>query len=59
MGFIGDLVKLILISWVLFWILTMIWFAVTGQTALALLFLIGLVIPLSFITYDYRHYRKK
>jgi hypothetical protein len=59
MGFIGDLVKLILISWVLFWILAMIWFAVTGQTALALLFLIGLVTPLSFITYDYRHYRKK
>ena len=59
MGFIGDLVKLILISWVLFWILTMIWFAVTGQTALALLFLIGLVTPLSFITYDYRHYGKK
>jgi hypothetical protein len=33
MGFIGDLVKLILISWVLFWNLTMIWFAVRGQTA--------------------------
>ena len=59
MGFIGDLVKLILISWVLFWILAMIWFAVTGQTALALLFLMGLVIPLSFIKYDYRHYGKK
>jgi hypothetical protein len=34
-------------------------FAATGQTALAFLFLVGLLIPLSFIAYEYWRYRKK
>jgi hypothetical protein len=59
MGFTGDLVKIILITWVVFWILAIISFAISGQTAILLLFLAGLVIPLSFIAYDYWQYKKR
>jgi len=59
MGFIGDLAKIILITWVVFWILAMISFAVQGQTVIALLFLVGLLIPSSFIAYEYWKYKKK
>jgi hypothetical protein len=59
MGFLGDLAKGILITWVVFWVLAMISFAVSGQTAIALLFLVGLLIPSSFIAYEYWQYRKR
>jgi len=59
MGFLGDLAKAILITWVVFWIVAMISFAVSGQTAIALLFLVGLLIPLSFIAYEYWQYTKR
>jgi len=58
MGFIGDLAKAILITWVVFWILSMIWFFATGQLAMAFLFLVGLLVPSSFILYEYWQYRK-
>lgn len=59
MGFIGDLAKTILITWIAFWILAMMWFAATGQIAMLLLFLVGLLIPLFFIVYEYWQYRKR
>jgi hypothetical protein len=59
MGFIGDLAKIILITWVVFWIIAMISFAVQGQIAIALLFLVGLLIPSSFIAYEYWQYKKR
>jgi 4-hydroxybenzoate polyprenyltransferase len=59
MGFLGDLAKAILVTWVVFWVVTMISFAVSGQTAVALLFLVGLLIPLAFIAYEYWQYRKR
>jgi hypothetical protein len=58
-GFIGDLAKTILITWIAFWILAMMWFAATGQIAMLLLFLVGLLIPLFFIVYEYWQYRKR
>jgi hypothetical protein len=59
MGFVGDVAKALLISWVVFWISAMIWFTATRQTDIALLFLAGLLIPLSMIAYEYRKYRKR
>jgi len=59
MGLIGDLAQAILITWVVFWVYVMIWFFTTGQIGLALLFLVGLLISLSFIAYEYWQYRKK
>ena len=59
MGFIGDLAKIILITWVAFWILAMMSFALNGQIAMLLLFLVGLLIPLAFIAYEYWQYRKR
>ena len=58
-GFIGDLAKTILITWIAFWVLAMMWFAATGQIAMLLLFLVGLLIPLFFIVYEYLQYRKR
>lgn len=59
MGFIGDLAKTILLTWIIFWLIAMIYLFATGQTALTLLFLVGLLIPLSFIAYEYWQYKKK
>lgn len=59
MGFIGDLAKLILLTWVVFWLIAMLSFFANGQTALALLFLVGFLIPLSFIAYEYWNYKKQ
>jgi len=59
MGFIGDLAKFILLTWIAYWILAMIYFFATGQIVMALLFVTGLVIPLAFIVYEYWKYRKK
>jgi membrane protein required for beta-lactamase induction len=59
MGFIGNLAEAILITWVVYWILAIFWFTVTGQTAMAVLFLVGLLIPLSMIGYEYWKYRKR
>jgi len=55
----GDLAKVILITWVVFWFLAMVYFFVTGQFAVGTLFLVGLLIPSAFIAYEYSKYRKK
>jgi hypothetical protein len=59
LGFIGVVAKAILLSWIIYWLLAMLWFAATGQTVMAVLFLIGFLIPLSFIIHEYWQYRKK
>lgn len=59
MGFIGDVAKAILISWVVFWISALVWFIATRQTGMASLFLVGLLIPLFIIAYEYWKYRKR
>ncbi|MGQ9544363.1 MAG: hypothetical protein ACUVQX_01120 [Candidatus Bathycorpusculaceae bacterium] len=59
MGFIGDLAKAILITWVAYWIIAMLYFVFNGQIGMALLFFVGLLIPLSMIAYEYRQYKKK
>jgi hypothetical protein len=59
MGFFGDIAKIILVTWVVYWVLAMIWFAAVGQIVMLLLFLVGLIFPLSFIAYEYWQYRKR
>jgi hypothetical protein len=58
-GFIGDIAKIILITWVVYWVLAIIWFAAVGQTIMLLLFSVGLLVPLAFIAYEYWQYRKR
>jgi len=53
MGLIGDVAKAILITWIVFYILAMLSFAAQGRMEMLLLFLVGLLIPLSMIVYDY------
>ena len=59
MGLLGDFAKGFLIMTVVFWIFAIIEFIYIKQIALALLFLIGLIIPLSMIAYEYLKNRKK
>ena len=59
MSFIGNLAKAILITWVIWWIIALLYFTFSGQTGMALLFLAGLLIPSSFIAYEYKQYKKK
>jgi hypothetical protein len=59
MGFIGDFAKGILILTVACWIFLIIEFTAIGQTILALLLLIGLLIPSSMIIYEYKKFKKK
>ncbi|MEM3699788.1 MAG: hypothetical protein QXL57_02830 [Candidatus Bathyarchaeia archaeon] len=59
MGFTGGLAKAILITWVAWWIVALLYFTFSGQSGMALLFLIGLLIPLSMIAHEYRQYKKK
>jgi uncharacterized ion transporter superfamily protein YfcC len=59
MGLLGDFVKGFLIMVGAYWIYLIINFIVIGQTGLALLFTIGLMPPLSMITYEYLKNRKK
>lgn len=59
MGLIGDFAKGFLIVMVVVWILAIISLVLIRQFALAILLLIGLIIPLSFITYEYWKNRKK
>jgi|GEM_PF-1222383 len=55
MGLIGDFSKGILILTVACWIFLIIEFTAIGQTILALLLLIGLLITSSMIIYQSRH----
>jgi hypothetical protein len=59
MGLIGDFAKGILILTVAYWIFLIIEFTAIGQTILALLLLIGLLIPSSMIIYEYKKFKKK
>ena len=59
MGLLGDFAKGFVIMTVVFWIFAIIEFVYIKQIALALLFLIGLMIPLSMIGYEYLKNRKK
>jgi hypothetical protein len=57
MGFIGDIAKAILATWIIFWVFAIFWFVLSGQTGMALLFLVGLFIPLFMIAYE--HWQNK
>ena len=59
MGLLGDFAKGFVIMTVVFWIFAIIEFVYIKQIALALLFLIGLLIPLSMIGHEYLKNRKK
>ena len=59
MGFLGDFVKIIFYMMIASWILSIISFFMMGQTELAVLLLIGFIIPLSMIIYAYLTNRKK
>jgi hypothetical protein len=59
MGFLGDFVKGFVIMTAVFWIFAIIEFVYIKQVALAMLFLIGLIVPLSMISYEYMKNRKK
>jgi len=59
MGLLGDFAKGFVIMTAVFWIFAIIEFVYIKQIALAMLFLIGLIIPLSMIGYEYLKNRKK
>jgi hypothetical protein len=59
MAIIGDVAKAVLVWFVTFYVLAMIGTAVSGNTALALFMLIGLIIPATWLAYAYAKDRKK
>jgi hypothetical protein len=59
MGFLGDFVKGFVIMISVFWIFAIIEFVYIKQIVLAMLLLIGLIVPLSMISYEYMKNRKK
>ena len=59
MAIIGDVAKAVLVWFVVFYVLAMIGTAVSGNTALALFMLIGLIIPATWLAYAYAKDRKK
>ena len=59
MGLLGDFAKGFVIMTVVFWIFAIIELIYIKQIALGLLLLIGLIIPLSMIAFEYLSNRKK
>jgi hypothetical protein len=59
MGLIGYIAETILATWIVFWVVAIFWFILSGQTGMALLFLVGLFIPLSMIAYEYWQNKKR
>ena len=59
MGLLGDFAKGFVIMTVVFWVFLIIEFVYIKQIALAILLLIGLIIPLSMIGFEYLKNRKK
>jgi len=59
MGVLGDTVKGILILTAVIWVFAIFEFIKMNQIALAILFLIGFIIPLSMIAYAYLKNRRK
>jgi fumarate reductase subunit D len=53
MGLLGDFTKAILIYTCVFWVLAIMGCIATGQMAIALLLLVGIIIPLSIIAHEY------
>lgn len=58
MGLIGDFAKGFVIMTVVFWIFAIIEFIYMNQIVLAILLLIGLIISLSMIAFEYLKNRK-
>jgi len=54
MGVSGDVSKGIIIFAVGFWIYLIVQFIVTSQFVFALLLFVGLIIPISFVAFEYR-----
>jgi len=59
MGILGDFAKGFVIMTVVFWVFLIIEFITIKQIAIALLFLITLIIPLSMIASEYLKNLKK
>jgi len=59
MGLLGDFAKGFVIMTVVFWIFAIIEFICIRQVVLALMFLVGLIIPLSMVAFEYLKNRKK
>jgi uncharacterized membrane protein len=59
MGLLGDFTKGFVLFTGLLWVLAIIGSFVTGQTAMALLLLIVLIIPVSMIAWEHMKNRKK
>ena len=54
MGFLGDVSKGILIFAVVVWVFLILQFIAMNQIAIAILILVGLIIPLSLVALEYR-----
>jgi hypothetical protein len=54
MGVLGDVSKGVLIFAVGFWVYLIIQFILTNQIVFAVLFLAGLIIPVSYVALEYR-----
>lgn len=50
---LGDVAKGVLLWFIFFYVLAMIGNAVSGNTALSLFMLVGLVIPTAWLVYEY------
>jgi Flp pilus assembly protein TadB len=59
MGLLGDFAKGFVIMTVVFWIFAIIEFIYMKLIALALLLLVGLIIPLFIMAFEYLRNRKK
>ena len=59
MGLLGDFAKGFVIMAVVFWFFLIIEFVYMRQIAFAILLLVGLLIPLSMIGFEYLKDRKK
>jgi hypothetical protein len=56
---IGDVAKAVLLWFIFFYVIAMIGNAVSGNTALALFMLVGLVIPLAWLVFGYAKDKRK
>lgn len=59
MTIIGDVAKGVLLWFIFFYVLAMIGNAVSGNTSLALFMLVGLVIPATWLAYEYVKDKRK
>jgi len=59
LGLLGDFAKGFVIMTIVLWIFAIIELVCIKQVALAMIFLVGLIIPLSMIGFEYLKARKK